>query len=94
MAKLRCLREFPAISHVGLLGGLERTVSAVAFRLLVGPAVFAGDGASGLGGQCQLDAAVGVTHVAFVLAARCSVIARVNGERLQLATLGLGFRLR
>jgi hypothetical protein len=83
-----------------LLVGLEQSRSILSFRALAGPAVFGG--ASGLGGQAQVDAAIGLTsrinraasHVAAVVAARGSVVARFNGETLRLGSLEFGFRLR
>jgi hypothetical protein len=65
-----------------------------ALRAMVGPAFYAGQGASGLGGQLELDAAAGPTHLAFVLAARGSVIARFNGERLRLGSGAFGLRVQ
>jgi hypothetical protein len=90
----RCLPRFPAIVHVGVLGGLERTMPGGAVRAMAGPGFYTGGGASALGGQLQLDAAVGFTHLAFVGAARGSVLARFRGETLRLGSLTLGLRIQ
>ena len=87
-------RIFPAVSHVGLLVGLERSISFTSVRASAGPAWFGGDGASGLGGQLQLDLAAGGSHVAFVATARGGLDARFSGETLRLASFGLGVRVR
>jgi hypothetical protein len=90
----RCLPRFPAIVHMGVLGGLERTMPGATVRAMAGPAFYTGGGKSGLGGQLQLDAAVGFTHLAFVCAARGSAVARFTGERLRLGSLAAGLRFQ
>jgi hypothetical protein len=89
-----CQREFPPFTHVGILGGIESANDVDSFRVLAGPAFYGGDGASGLGGQLQADAATGFRHLAFVVTARGSLIGRFSGERLALGSLGFGFRIR
>jgi hypothetical protein len=90
----RCLPRFPSIVHVGGLGGLERTLPGGAVRAMAGPGFYTGGGAHALGGQLQLDAAVGFTHLAFVGAARGSVLARFRGETLRLGSLTFGLRIQ
>jgi hypothetical protein len=41
-----------------------------------------------------MDAAIGVTHVAVVAAARAGLVAPVSGEPLRLGSLELGLRVR
>ncbi len=89
-----CLPRFPSVVHVGLLGGLERGRSTRALRALVGPALFNGGGKSTLGGQGQIDAAVGGTHVALVVAARGSLVRRAPRETLRLGSLAVGLRVQ
>jgi hypothetical protein len=89
-----CLPAFPAFSHVGILGGIERRASALAVRALAGPAFYGGGGVSGVGGQFQLDGAAGSTHLALVVAARGSVIASFTGETLLARSLEFGLRVR
>ena len=86
--------SFPSINHLGLLGGLERRGRLGAVRAMAGPAFYAGDGASGMGGQLHLDAAAGVSHLELVLAARGSVVVRFTGEVLGLSSLQFGVRLQ
>lgn len=90
----KCRPDFPAVAHVGLIGGVEKTSSIGAMRIAVGPAFFGGGGPSGLGGHVQLDVAGGSSHLAFVLAASGSVVSRFNGDILRLASLGFGLRVR
>ncbi|MBI2408592.1 MAG: hypothetical protein HYV19_09865 [Gemmatimonadetes bacterium] len=89
-----CLEAYPTLSHVGVLGGTERTMGVGTLRVLIGPALYGGSGPSGVGGQCQLDAAVGVSRVALTLGAQGDVVARFGGETLYLGSLRLGLRLR
>ena len=90
----RCLPKYPTLAHVGVLVGVGRKVSAGEFRVLAGPAVYGGSGSSGLGVQCQLDAAVGFSRIAVVFAAGGSAVARLDGEKLYLGSMGVGLRLR
>ena len=94
VAGFGCRPRFPSVAHIGLLGGLERRRRAGALRVLAGPAFYGGKDASGLGAQLQLDAAVGFTHLALLLAARGSFILRPTGETLGLGSLGLGLRVQ
>ena len=90
----RCLPRFPTITHLGLLGGWEFRHAGAALRALAGPAIFGGSGTSALGAQLSMDAAIGVTHVAVVAAARAGLVAPFSGEPLRLGSLELGLRVR
>lgn len=89
-----CLPDFPAVTHLGLLFGLEQSRLGVTVRALAGPAFFGIGGGSGVGGQFQADVAAGFPHLAVVVATRGSLIARFNGETLRLGSLQLGLRIR
>lgn len=89
-----CLDSYPTIAHLGVLGGTERPMGAGTLRVLAGPAIYGGDGRSGIGGQCQVDVAFGVPRVALTLGAQGDVVARFGGETLYLGSLRLGLRLR
>ena len=90
----RCLPRLPTIAHLGLLGGWEYRHAGPALRAAAGPALFGGSGTSGLGAQLSVDAAVGVTHIALIAAARGGFVAPFAGEPLRLGSLELGLRLR
>jgi hypothetical protein len=90
----RCLETYPTIAHVGVLGGAEQSVGISTLRVLVGPAIYGGSGPSGIGGQCQVDVAFGVSHVALALGAQGDVVARFGGQTLYLGSMRLGMRLR
>ena len=90
----RCLSQFPATAHLGVLGGLEGRVSGVTLRMLGGPAFYGGAGASGMGSQFQLDASTGATHVAVLIAARGSLIRRFSGETQWLSSVAIGLRFQ
>ena len=90
----RCLSRFPDTAHLGLLGGLERSVSGVTLRMLGGPAFYGGAGVSGMGSELQLDAAAGTPHFALVTTTRGSLIRRFNGETQGLWSVTLGLRVR
>jgi hypothetical protein len=93
-AEQGCLPDYPAVTHMGLLFGLEQSRLGVTVRALAGPAFFGMGGGSGLGGQFQADAAAGFSHLAAVAAVRGSLIARFTGERLRLGSLEFGLRIR
>ena len=90
----RCLPQFPATAHLGVLGGLEGRVSGVTLRMLGGPAFFGGAGASGMGSQIQLDASAGGAHIAVLIATRGSLIRRFSGETQWLSSVAVGLRIR
>lgn len=90
----RCLPRVPTIVHLGVLGGWEYRRAGAAVRAAAGPAVFGGSGTSGLGAQLSVDAAVGVTHVALVVAGRGEFVAPFASEPLRLGSLELGLRFR
>jgi len=89
-----CEPAFPTFSHIGLLGGREWRASHADLRALAGPAWYGGGGASGLGAQLHVDAAVGFRHLAFVVAARGSWVGRVTGETLRCRSLEFGLRIQ
>lgn len=89
-----CLPAFPSFSHVGVLGGVEGQWPGFAMRALAGPAFYGGGGASGIGGQLHLDGAIGFTHLAFVVAIRGCLVARVTGETLRSHSLEFGLRVQ
>lgn len=89
-----CRADFPSTIHIGVLGGFHRGTSHTALRAMVGPVAFGGDGESGAGGQIQLDAAAGFTHVALLAALHSQLLRRINGETLFLRSLGLGPRIQ
>jgi hypothetical protein len=91
---LHCLDRFPTIVHLGVLGGLEHAGSFASVRAIAGPALYGGSTAFGLGGQFQLDAAAGFTHLAVVAAVRGSLIARPTADPLRLNSLQFGLRVR
>jgi hypothetical protein len=87
-----CAKTGPAIAHVGVLFGLERSNSSNVIRAMAGPAYFSGDG-NAFGGQIQVDAATVVaTHIAIELAARGGGVAR-DGEVLRLFSMNVGLRV-
>lgn len=89
-----CRKDFPSTIHLGVLGGFHRGTSHTALRAMVGPVAFGGDGESGAGGQLQLDAAAGFTHVALLAALHGQLLRRINGETLFLRSLGIGLRVQ
>ena len=74
--------------------GVEQGASHDAVRLLVGPAFYGGSGSSGVGGQAQIDAAVGFTHLQLVAAVRGSLLRRFTGEAFRLGSFGFGLRIQ
>lgn len=91
--RTRCLDRFPALIHIGVLGGLEALTSAGTLRAMAGPAVYAGHGPPGVGALLHLDAAGGFTHLAVVAAARGGIVVR-KSETLRIGSLEFGIRLR
>ena len=89
-----CAPAFPSFGHLAALAGFEWRASRVAGRALAGPALYYGGGPTGAGGQFQLDAAVGFTHLALVVAARVGLISRFTGETLRDRSLEFGLRLQ
>jgi hypothetical protein len=89
-----CAPRFPALNHVGILGGVESRASRVSMRVLAGPAFYGREGASGFGAQTQLDGAIGFSHLALVGAVRGSWIARVTGETFLFRSLEFGLRVQ
>jgi len=89
-----CAPKFPALNHIGILGGVESRASGVSMRVLAGPAFYAREGASGFGAQTQLDGAIGFSHLALVAAVRGSWIVRVTGETFFFRSLEFGFRVQ
>jgi hypothetical protein len=90
-----CTPDLPSLYHVGVLGGSEYLAVWLPVRVLAGPAVYFGEGRAGAGAQVQLDVATPTLgRVALVLSGRGSYVARFDGERLQLGTVGLGLRLQ
>jgi hypothetical protein len=89
-----CEPRFPTFSHVGFLGGRELRASHIELRALAGPAWYGGGGASGLGAQLHVDAAVGFRHLALVGAARWSWVERVTGESLRCRSIEFGLRIQ
>lgn len=90
----QCRPIFPSTTHIGLLGGYHIGTAHTAIRAMIGPLAFAGGGASGGGGQIQLDGTAGPTHVAFLVGIRGQVLRRTNGETLYIRSVGLGVRLQ
>jgi hypothetical protein len=82
------------MSHIGILGGWERDLDIIGVRALLGPAFYGGNGASGLGGEAEVDATAGFSHLAFVAVVRGSGIVRFTGESFRVASLQFGLRLR
>jgi len=89
-----CAPYFPALAHVGVLGGIERREGAGSLRALAGPAFYGGDGPSGVGAQTQLDGAAGFSHLLLVAAVRGSWIVRVTGETFFFRSLEFGLRVQ
>jgi len=89
-----CAPQFPGVSHIALLTGVEQGASHDAVRLLVGPAFFGGTGSSGAGGQAQIDAAAGFRHLQLVAALRGSLLRRFSGETFRLGSFGFGLRIQ
>jgi hypothetical protein len=89
-----CMKQFPAVGHLGVLGGVERAWRAITVRAMAGPAYYSGGDASSLGGLGQLDAAAGSTHYAVVAKARGSLVAHLRGDRLRIGSMELGLRVR
>ena len=87
-------RDVPSLFHVGLLGGSE-FLTWLPVRVLAGPAFYFGEGTKGAGAQVQLDVATpALGRVALLLSGRGSYVARFDGQRLQLGTVGLGLRVQ
>jgi len=89
-----CAPYFPALAHLGVLGGVERREGAGSLRALAGPAFYAGNGPSGFGAQTQLDGAAGFSHLLIVAAVRGSWIVRVTGETFFFRSLEFGLRVQ
>ena len=89
-----CAPQFPGVSHIALLTGVQQGTSHGAARLLFGPAFYGGAGSSGVGGQAQIDAAVGFTHLQLVAAVRGSLLRRFKDETFRLGSFGLGLRIQ
>jgi len=90
-----CTPDLPSLYHVGLLGGSEYLAAWLPVRVLAGPTFYFGEGVKGAGAQVQLDVATPTLgRVALVLSGRGSYVARFDGERLQLGTVGLGLRVQ
>lgn len=88
-----CLPRFPSMTHLGLLGGFERTRSGRSIRALMGPALFKSGSTSTLGGLGQLDASAGSAHLSVVATVRGELV-RHAGETLRLGSLSLGIRVQ
>ena len=92
-SRTQCLDRFPAIGHLGLLGGLERVMPGAVARAALGPAFFFG-GRKGLGPMARLDlATAGFSHVGLLLVGQGELIIR-SRETLRRGSVMVGARLR
>lgn len=89
-----CARSYPDFIHIGALAGLQGDRGPLSLRGMLGPAYFSGPRTSGFGGQAHIDAAVGVSRVAIVAAARVNAIAGFKGEQFTIGALEAGVRIR
>ena len=86
----RCLKRFPAFAHLGVITGVERQSPVGTVRAMLGPAFYAGQGASALATQLQLDASAGFRHVAFMIARPATALARFQENGSDSARFRLG----
>jgi hypothetical protein len=88
-----CRPKFPSSAHVGALVGTQAMQGSATARAMIGPGLFFG-GTTGIGGLLHLDAAVGLSHLKVVIAARGSAFRTFSGESFALGSFELGLRLQ